>query len=225
MAAEMREILEALSRSYVVCVVSGRGLADLLQKVAMRNIYYAADHGHRVLGPEGSGVDFEVVPDGRENLEGASYALEQRLRDIPGVVVETKGVSLSVHYRQVAESERPLVSRIVSEVVSATPGLRLAKGKLVHELVPDAGWDKGRAILWILRRLRYGRKDSCPISLGDDLTDEDMFRAARGWGVSVVVGYSGPDTQADYSLKDWVEVAAFLGAFVDEIPCPSPQPG
>ncbi len=225
MAPEMKHVLEALSLHHVVCVASGRGLADLVQKVGMRNIYYAADHGYRVLGPEGTGIDFEVAPGGREKLEAASYAIEQRLRDIPGAVVETKGVSLSVHYRQVAEPDRPLVERVVAEVAEATPGLRLTAGKLVHELLPDADWDKGRAIMWILGRLRYGRKDACPLCLGDDLTDEDMFQATRGWGVSVVVGQSGLHTHADYSLNDWVEVAAFLGAFVREPGHASSPPG
>ena len=216
MPPEMKHVLETLSRHHVVCVASGRGLADLVQKVGMRNIYYAADHGYRVLGPEGTGIDFEVATESREKLEAASYAIEQRLRDVPGIVVETKGVSLAVHYRQVAESDRPLVEQVVAEAAGATSGLRLTAGKLVHELVPDAGWDKGKALMWILRRLRYGRKDACPLCLGDDLTDEDMFRATEGWGVSVVVGHPRLHTRADYSLNDWVEVATFLGGFVPE---------
>jgi trehalose 6-phosphate phosphatase len=213
MDPEMRRALEALARDYVVCVASGRGLTDLLQKVGMHNVYYAADHGYRVLGPEGSGIDFEVAPDGRQELEEASYELERRLQNIPGVLIETKEVSITVHYRQVADPDRALVKHVVDEIAESAPGLRVAGGKLVYELLPEAGWDKGRAMLWVLRRLRLGRRDSCPICLGDDLTDEDMFRAARGWGVSVVVGCPSAATQADFSLKDWVEVAAFLGAF------------
>ena len=45
-------------------------------------------------------------------------------------------------------------------------------------------------IAWAL-----GRADLCPVCLGDDLTDEDMFAAADGWGVSVVVGDPGRNTR------------------------------
>lgn len=217
MAPEMKRALQALSQHYAVCVLSGRDLADLVRKVGMHTLYYAADHGFRVVGPKGTGIDFEVASEAKGNLEAASYAIEQRLRDIPGVVAETKGVSLAVHYSHVGEADRPLVEQVVNEVAAATPGFRLRSGGSVHELVPDAGWDEGKAALWILRRLRLDRKDSCPVCLGDDLADEAVFHVAQGWGLNVTVGYTGGETMADYSLHDWVEVAAFLGAFVPEI--------
>jgi trehalose-phosphatase len=56
----------------------------------------------------------------------------------------------------------------------------------------------------------------CPICLGDDLTDEDMFVAVRRWGVSVVVGESSWTTRADYVLGDTGEAAAFLQTFVTQ---------
>ncbi len=38
-------------------------------------------------------------------------------------------------------------------------------------------------MLWLLERLGLKRADVCPLCLGDDLTDEDMFAAAAGWGL------------------------------------------
>jgi trehalose-phosphatase len=213
-----KEVLATLARDFVVCVVSGRALADLRLRVGLAAAYYAADHGHRILGPEGSGVDLEVGPENRHELEAAAYELERRLRGIEGAIVETKGVSLSVHYRLVAESQRPLVQEVVAEVSNAAPGLKLTTGKMVHELMPELNWDKGRAMLWLLKRLRLRRGDVCPVCLGDDLTDEDMFAAAGNWGVSVVVGLPDPDTRAGWMLADWKEVAAFLREFIPRAP-------
>ena len=208
-----RGLLASLAQDHVVCVASGRGLVDLRRRVGLATIFYAADHGYRILGPEGSGVELEVGPEDRQQLEAASYELERRLRYITGVVVEAKGVSLAVHYRLVPESMWPQVSKAVEEVTEASPELRLTAGKLVHELMPAFRWDKGRAMMWLLKRLRLGRREVCPICLGDDLTDENMFVAAGDWGVTVAVGEPQADTHARWRLADWQEVAVFLEAF------------
>lgn len=220
-----RQVLAALAQDHLVCVVSGRGLNDLRAKTGLAELYYAADHGHRVQGPAGTSIDFEVGPDDRTDLAAASYELDQRLRAIEGAVVQTKGVSLSVHYRLVSEDQRPAVHQIVTEVAKTLPGFRLGGGKLVHEFVPDSGWNKGQAVMWLLRRARLTVKDTCPLCLGDDRTDEDMFAAVRGWGVSLVVGQPPHVTYADYILADHEETAVFLQGFVTAQSDTSPQPG
>jgi len=114
---------------------------------------------------------------------------------------------LSVHYRLVAEEERPLVERTVADVADGFPDLRLTAGKLVREVRPPGVWGKGRAMLWLLDRLGFGPSDICPLCLGDNLTDEDMFAAAEGWGLCVVVGDPGRPTWAHYRVHDCHEVA------------------
>ena len=211
---ETRRVLGELARDHVVCVVSGRGLLDLRQKVGLDTLYYAADHGHRILGPPGTGIDFEIGPQERNDLETAAYELDQRLRHIEGALVETKGVSMSVHYRLVSEDDRPLVHRIIKEVMRTLPGFRLTSGKLVHEVVPESDWNKGQAVLWLLQRLQASRKTTCPLCLGDDRTDEDMFVAVEGWGVTLVVDDTHKDTHATYVLGDHTETETFLRSFV-----------
>jgi trehalose 6-phosphate phosphatase len=218
MPADMKHLLARLAGAHLVCVASGRGLADLQAKVGLPSVYYAADHGHHIVGPEGSGVELEVAPEDSLEIEKASYELERQLRDVEGTIVETKGVSLSVHYRLVAEAERHHVAQIVREVADGSPGLRLTTGKLIYELTPDLGWDKGKAVLWLLKRLGFRRSAVCPICLGDDRTDEDMFRAAKGWGVGIVVGDAQADTLADYRLSGFDQVAGFLEHFASRQP-------
>jgi len=209
---ETRALLDHMARLCLVCVVSGRGLEDLQRKVGLTSVYYAAAHGHRIVGPAGSDVDLEVGGEHREDLETAAEDLRNSLYPVTGAVVEAKGLSVSVHYRLVAEDERPDVDRVVAAVASRYPGLRLTGGKLVHELGPGGDWDKGRAMLWLLERLGRGRGETMPICVGDDLTDENMFAAAAGWGVSILVGCPKRPTMADYRLADYGEVAVFLRA-------------
>jgi trehalose 6-phosphate phosphatase len=219
------ELLVSLAEDHVVCIVSGRDLADLRRKVGLSAAYYAGDHGYRVSGPAGSGIELEVGgSQDRMELETASYELERRLHPIDGVLVETKGASLSVHYRLVGESMRPLVHQIVREVAASVPGLELTAGKLVHELRPRLPWDKGRAVLWLLGQLRLRRDEVCPVTLGDDLTDEDMYTAVRRWGVSVIVGEPSWTTRADYLVASPGEAVEFLQTFVTREGCKPPPP-
>lgn len=211
----VREVLRELAADHVVCVVSGRDLADLRRRVGLAEVYYAGDHGYRVAGPRGSDVELQVGGhQERLALETASYELERRLRSIAGVVVEAKGTSLSVHYRLVAEDLRPLVDKIVREIAESSPRLELTAGKLVHEFRPRLQWNKGRAVLWLLGQLRLHKDEVCPICVGDDLTDEDMFAAVHGWGLTVVVGEHQRATRARYRVDDPAQVLEFLSGFV-----------
>lgn len=211
------EVLRDLARSHVVCIASGRDLGDLRQRVRLPGLYYAADHGHHVLGPEGSGIELQVGPENRLELETAVCKLENRLHSIPGVVIEAKESSLSVHYRLVAEEHRPLVEQVVKEVAESAQGLVLRGGKLVHELRPKLPWNKGRAALWLLGQLRLRRDNACPICIGDDLTDEDMFAAVRNWGITILVGEANRPTAARYTLASPEEVTEFLQSFIPEV--------
>jgi trehalose 6-phosphate phosphatase len=222
MPAPTREVLHSLAQRHLVCFISGRGLADLRRKIGLVDVYYAGDHGYHILGPVGSGIELEVGPGDRSELESAAHELEERLRPIVGAVVEAKETSLSVHYRLVAKQERPLVNQIVDEVVKSSPGLALAAGMSIHELRPQIPWGKGRAVAWLLEQLGLQRSGVCPVCLGDDITDEDMFFEARTGGIAILVGEPCRTTQAHYTLKDHNETAAFLKAFDSDEPSRAP---
>jgi len=208
-----RTTLSRLASRNLVCIVSGRGLEDLRLQVGLDPVYYAAAHGQRIVGPAGSGIDLEVGTEYKEQLRAAAQELRDRLLSVEGLVLEEKGLSLSIHYRLVPERKRPVVDRAVADVTLRFPALRLTGGKLVHELRPPGDWDKGRAVLWLLETLGWEPSGSCPICLGDDLTDEDMFAAVDGWGVAMVVGYPDRSTRAHYRLRDSDEVVALLEWF------------
>ncbi|MEW6118428.1 MAG: trehalose-phosphatase [Nitrospirota bacterium] len=80
------------------------------------------------------------------------------------------------------------------------------KGKKVLELLPDIMWDKGSAVLWILRRLEDVH---LPVYVGDDVTDENAFRAIGNKGITIRVGTS-KKTCAQYYLKTSREVQRLL---------------
>jgi trehalose 6-phosphate phosphatase len=144
-------------------------------------------------------------------VAGAAAAIRARTQGVPGVLVENKGLTASIHYRRVAPWRRAHLRAVVAEEVRGGPrGLRLSPGKMVLEIKPDIDWDKGRAVRELMRRAGELRR-VFPIYLGDDRTDEDAFRALRGRGLTVRVGPRRP-TEARHRLRGVDEVWAFLSA-------------
>lgn len=202
-----------------LAVVSGRGLHDARQKVGIRGIAYAGNHGMEI---QGAGLD-RVHPEAaaaRPRLEQVRDDVTRRLTEIPGAIIEDKGLTLSIHYRLVP---RDLVDRVMSTVASSAEkveGLRLTDGKKVVEVRPDVDWQKGKAVEFLLENL--SPPDGTPIIyIGDDRTDEDAFIALRqrSAGEGVIVAESPPaHTAARAFLRSPEEVGELLGILAERAP-------
>ncbi len=213
----MREAVRRLAERWPVCVVSGRDRRVLQELMGLSNLVVAGSHGFDIWSPAGGAIEREEGR-GQEGLLGAvRERLEAETGSIPGALIEPKSVSVAVHYRLVPEAERPRVRAIVEAVLAEHPDeLRVTPGKLVYEIQPNVDWDKGRAVLYLLTALGLDREDVAPIYMGDDVTDEDAFRALPERGIGVFVGraddpeVAGRETFADYVLDTVDEVERFL---------------
>jgi trehalose 6-phosphate phosphatase len=76
---------------------------------------------------------------------------------------------------------------MVDEVAAEHPKLRKAYGKKIFELQPQMDWHKGKALFSLLGTLKLDGADVLPFYIGDDVTDEDAFRALKGRGIGIVV--------------------------------------
>lgn len=211
---KMRQTLIALSRRFVVAVISGRDLSDVRARVGLDDLYYAGSHGFDIGGPADwherlkKGTDF--LPD----LNRAERALADVLTGIEGALLERKAFSLAVHYRRAASGRVEEIEALVDQVAAAEKRLRKSHGKKVFQLQPAVDWDKGRAVLWLLEKLDLDHADVVPFYIGDDLTDEDAFKALAGRGVGIVVGDEARPTAADYALADPNAVRHFLDTMI-----------
>ena len=213
----MRETVRRLARRCPVCVISGRDRTVVQELMGLRELVVAGSHGFDIWSPTGGAVQREVGGEFRTQLGTVQARLCEELSGIAGALVEPKASSVAVHYRLVADAERPRVEQIVRDVVRARPDeLRITPGRLVFEIQPNVDWDKGKAVLHLLKALDLDREGVVPVYLGDDLTDEDAFEALAGRGVGVLVGRAGdPElagrrTAADYVLRSVDEVEQFL---------------
>jgi len=85
-------------------------------------------------------------------------------------------------------------------------------GRWFYELQPNIDWNKGRAVLYLIDVLGLDSDGVVLLYLGDDITDEDAFRALRGRGIGIFVGR--PD---DPEVMDRPTAAEFVLASVDEV--------
>jgi trehalose 6-phosphate phosphatase len=210
--AATRPLLRALvARSDTrVALVSGRSLADLRRRVDIDGIYYAGNHGLEIDGPGVSRVH-EGARAALAGLGEVARHLEQQLAPLDGVIVEDKGLTLSVHYRLVADpTEESRVRDRVYELCAPFDELRLTAGKKVVEIRPDVDWHKGRALRFLRDTLLAGHDAAPTLFVGDDRTDEDAFREVGEGGCAIVVGPPPEGTVAHASLPDVASVARFL---------------
>lgn len=213
----VRDLLVKLrdSASVHVTVVSGRALSDVSELVSVERLTYAGNHGLEIRGPRLALLhpDAERVHD---ILRRLYEDVRKAMREFPGVVVENKQLSIALHYRLARPEQVPEISRLFTELVDRSNGerlLRLTTGKCLLEARPNIPWDKGKAVLWMLRELHGSDWEGSvlPMYLGDDVTDEDAFRILRRRGVTVAVS-PPPDvhTAAWYRLESVADVTVFL---------------
>jgi trehalose-phosphatase len=212
LGAAAREALAALAAQgrVAVAVVSGRGLADLRARVGVAGVTYAGNHGLEIEGP---GLSFREPTAVERSGELARLAAEltASLSRVPGAWVENKGLSASVHYRQVRRDLVPGVIETVRRVTApavAAGRFVLRAGKMVREVRPAVAWHKGDAVRWLAGQMPPVCEGGVPLYAGDDDTDEDAFAALAG-GITICVG-GGRQTLASYFAHGHEEVHAFL---------------
>ena len=211
-----RQVLGQLAARWTTAIISGRGLADARKLVGLDSIIYAGNHGLEIEGPPASGISRNLADDYREDVTRACEQIEHALGDVPGTLVENKVFSLSVHYRLVADEDVPRVAAAVDEALETNPRLARHDGKKVYELRPAIDWDKGRAVTWLHEILQERGGDAYPAYVGDDVTDEDAFRALAGIGVGVLVSDTERPTAATWRLNDTDEVREFLARLAED---------
>ncbi len=183
-----------------VALVSGRGVEDLRTTSGLTGDF-------RWVGSHGAEFDGPLAAELAGRRDDLAAALRPHVAAVPGARLEVKPASVAVHVRTVAD--RAAGQRLLAEVAAgpgAAAGLTPKPGKDVLELaVTDA--DKGSA----LRRLAGELGAAAVLYLGDDVTDEDVFRAFPD-AVTVKVGAGG--TAARHRVDDLAGVQAVLERLV-----------
>lgn len=224
MPQESRRLLYELSKKEGIklAIISGRSLRDVKNMVALDGLIYSGNHGLEIEGPKikyANPVFFKY----RKLFREIYRDLKNKLSGIKGVLIEDKGLTLSVHYRLVEKKDITAVKTIVREsliMYTIKNKAKIKTGKKVFEITPPVEWDKGKIVLWLLAREQFKGNPNkiIPVYIGDDTTDEDAFRALKNRGISVVVGKRS-SSSAEYYLNDHRSVLKLLYLIKEAVIC------
>lgn len=179
-------LLERASEAFggALAIVSGRSLADLDRLFAPRQGPAAGLHG--LERRDAQGATHRATRGSSAALATARAMLEAIAAQHPGVLVEDKGASIAVHFRQAPQLERDLTWLLEQLVRDLGPDFTLLPGACVLEL-KVRGPNKADAINAFLAEAPFAGR--VPVFAGDDLTDVDGFTAVeRVGGLSISVG-------------------------------------
>ncbi len=206
-----------------LAIVSGRSLEDVRRKVGVAGIIYAGNHGLEIEKP--GRRPRKRLPSARTSeLKEITRNVQNALKDLPGILFEEKGPILSVHYRNVPRKCSAQIFRVIEEELQSRKGRwKTTSGKMVLEIRPNVGFDKGKAVKEILQA--FPSRGRLPIYLGDDQTDEDAFQVLKGRGISVFIGPARVPSEADFFLRNPAEVHEFLHRCLEVRHVGFPAPG
>ena len=197
-----RRWLAQVCERYPCAVISGRSCQDVGDRVAGLGV-------HHVVGNHGLEPSAGMARWARQ-VAMVHPQLVGMLSACPGVEVENKVLSLGIHYRA---SPSPVSARraIASAVSRLHPPMRVTAGKMVVNLLPVGAPDKGKALLRVQRSERLGQA----IYVGDDVTDEDVFRLRRPRTLMTIRVGRSTRSAADYFVTGQDQVDLLLRRLVE----------
>ncbi|MBU2530851.1 MAG: trehalose-phosphatase, partial [Elusimicrobia bacterium] len=211
---EMKSTLRALSEKFQVAIVSGRSREDVENLVGIKELLYVGNHGFDIKGQELELIMPEVqkfMP----LIKKITEELYSKLGNIEGCIIEKKKFSAAVHYRLVSEEQFPLIKQEVDAILKQESSLRLMKGKKVFELLPYLDWDKGKALMWVMKALNISWDTHNVIYIGDDTTDENAFRILKTRGAGILVSQKPVASFADFFVTSTDEIKKLFEAIIN----------
>jgi len=211
LSGSMKNLLSELNNqpNIKVIIVTGRSYSDFKKLSGLKNITIASNHGFHI-NSEKINWRHPAIKKILPVFQDVTLLLKKSLKQFPSTVIEDKGITVSVHYRNVKNKFVPSIKETVLYILERySQKLKITYGKKVIEIKPAVEWNKGLAVLKILKLFRLKTSNSTMIYIGDDTTDEDAFKILRNKAITVHVGNSS-ETNAEYIVKNTREVQSVL---------------
>ena len=206
--APLLRLIEQLSRACggALALVSGRSIANLDGLIGCPHLPMAGLHGLERRDAEGRWSTHTAAFAAKTAIKSALLPVLERHS---GLLLEDKGLTLALHYRQ-APTLAAYVHRLMARQAGLGERLEIQRGKRVVEIKP-AGVDKGSAIDAYLAEPPFRTRR--PVFIGDDLNDEHGFAAVNHLdGISIKVGRGA--SCARFRLPNVQAVRRWLGSCI-----------
>jgi trehalose 6-phosphate phosphatase len=198
--ALLGEVAERLGGA--VALVSGRSIEYLDALFAPLRLPAAGLHG--VERRKASGV-MHGASFVDSQLDPARAALKALVEAHPGTLLEDKGRTVAVHFRMAPECESTVRDTVIEVASRLNSNYHIQDGNMMVEIKPR-GFTKASAVKAFMQEPPFsGRK---PVVVGDDLTDQDAFKAVEHQGgLSIAVG---DRVHGQYRVENAAAVRAWL---------------
>lgn len=206
LAPDMRRSLVALGELAPLAIITGRARSDALAHLGFTPRVVIGNHGAEGLpGREAFEADYRTI------CQSWVEQLQPLLAANPTVFFENKGSTLALHYRSTPDPEEAH-RQILRSAAALVPAPKRVTGKFVENLIPSGAPHKGAAVQALMRTW------NCPRALfvGDDVTDEDVFRLADPSVFGIHVGEEDW-TEARVVVRSQEEVGAILVLLIEHL--------
>lgn len=200
----LKQALHRLAESSDLVVISGRNRAFLETTFAGIHVYLVAEHGAFLKKPDQEWQRLDLSTD--DWVDPVRSLMNQYVSRHPGSSIEEKETAIAWHYRTAQSDDiEGQAIELASQLRNASSPVPLTviQGSKVVEVKP-AQHSKGTVAVSIVEQTSY----DFIVSIGDDTTDEDMFRQLPNWAYTLKVGAGV--SFARYRLARQQDVEALL---------------
>jgi trehalose 6-phosphate phosphatase len=204
--ARTAELLQKLNERATVAIITGRSVSDIRKLLPFEPAYVIGNHGNEGLPDEECFLtSMKRASDNVRDMLLQNYGQEFKRM---GLELEDKEYSLSLHYRNATDTKSAL--KLIEQIETTLKDVTVSRGKMVLNILPKHSATKGQAFLRILQK----EKTKFGLYIGDDETDEDVFRFRDPHILGVRVGESS-DSLANFYLHKQSEVDELLRALLN----------
>lgn len=207
MSKSISGLMMEINRKAPLAIITGRGVQDVKNFLPFIPKYLIGNHGLEVDRPSEDSNEIKLLI--AEFQKDFRNKYEQELVSL-GIELEDKFYSISFHYRNtknILEAEK-----FLGKALKNHPSLKVSKGKMVFNVLPDNGVTKGQAFLNALKAEGADKG----IYVGDDQTDEDVFIHSSPQIISIRVGET-KISHAPFFLKKQNEVEKLLHLILNKL--------
>lgn len=207
MPYDVQQQLITLSRYAAIAIITGRSVQTMRQHLGFSPDFIIGNHG--IEGAPGWHEHAKDYPAYCRTWENDVLAM---LRDQgasePGILIENKDYSIAVHYRSVRDPH-DMERRLKGIFAQLSPPPRVIPGKYVFNLTPQHAFNKGSALMALMSSRDY----RTAVYVGDDVTDEDVFRLRRRNVLTVRIE-NASDSAVEFFLRKREEVRHLLDELI-----------
>ncbi len=202
--------LATLATLTPVTIITGRSVADVEKRLDFEPHFIVGNHGLEGM-PGSDQLEAGYEKTCLEWAEALRPALSDKKRFDPGIRLENKACSLSIHYR-LARDRVYSEAQLIDLIKQVAPSAHVMGGKCVLNLMPSNTINKGVAF----ERLMAASGASSALYVGDDVTDEDVFRLQRADLLSVRIERADT-TAAEYYLHHRLGMVQLLDELIKRL--------